>query len=524
MSLKPEMVTAPNNASSPGPRPKNRPSLYWKSLGHALAVFVLAWGAVMILFGRMRACVTKADPMHIRSSTKVNGLRASRLKKLALVAFLAGATAVSCLLFLPHRFAPTCYQITVDGEPVAFVENTYVAEEALDALLVLKSRQCGARLEVANDISISPAKSEGAEIVYKKGELARILASKIAFVAMGYAITVSGRDVVTLASREEAEGVLQGLKDMFVSAARREPGVTVKEVKLSENVTITEKKVKPTSITDVETAKRVLLRGTDRMRTYKVSRGDSLWSIASRSRMSVEDLRRANPEVKGDILQIGQTLNLVVPEPFLTVRTVEEKVVEKSIPKPVRYVTDDDLWPWQTVTKKEGKNGVRRIVYQITRENGIEIARETISSEIIEEPVEAVVARGSRPVSGKGTGKFVWPVRGVITSYFGPRRRDFHQGVDIAAPIGTSIVAADSGTVVFSGYYGGYGKVIFIDHGDGVMTIYGHNSANLVSAGEEVKKGQVIARVGQTGNATGPHLHFEVRMNDRPVNPLKLYQ
>ncbi|HHY37478.1 MAG TPA: peptidoglycan DD-metalloendopeptidase family protein [Clostridia bacterium] len=462
--------------------------------------------------------------MRIRSSAIGGGLRASLLRKLVPVAFIAGAVAVLCLLSLPRQFVPTCYQIIVDGEPVAFVENTCVAEEALDAVMVLKSRQYGTQLEVANEVRVSPARSEGAKIVHNKTELARILADKIAFVATGYVINVSGRDVVTLASREEAEGVLQGLKDMFVSAAAKEPGVTVKEVSLSENVSIAEKKVKPTSITDVETAKRVLLRGTDRIRTYKVSRGDSLWSIASRSRMSVEDLRRANPEVKGDVLQVGQTLNLVVPEPFLTVHTVEEKVVEQSIPHPVRYVTDDSLWPWQTVTQKKGKDGIRRIVYQITRANGIETARETISSEIIEEPVEAVVARGSRVVSGKGTGKFVWPARGIITSYYGSRRRDFHQGIDIAAPTGTSVVAADSGIVVFSGYYGGYGKVIFIDHGDDVLTIYGHNSANLVSAGEEVKKGQVIARVGRTGNATGPHLHFEVRIDGRPVDPLKLYQ
>ena len=116
----------------------------------------------------------------------------------------------------------------------------------------------------------------------------------------------------------------------------------------------------------------------------------------------------------------------------------------------------------------------------------------------------------------------VTPVSGIITSRFGNResiRTSGHTGLDIAAPAGTPIKAAAAGTVTFSGYSGGYGYVVKMDNGNGVETYYGHCSALYVSAGETVEAGDVIAAVGSTGNSTGNHLHFEVRVNGSVVNP-----
>lgn len=125
-----------------------------------------------------------------------------------------------------------------------------------------------------------------------------------------------------------------------------------------------------------------------------------------------------------------------------------------------------------------------------------------------------------------GTGKMVWPVAGRLSSSFGWRRhpvlkrKKFHNGQDIACPVGTPVLAADSGVVVISGWRGGYGYLVAIDHGRGLSTFYGHNSVLLVSEGDVVAKGQQIAKSGNTGLTTGPHLHFEVRINGEPVNPL----
>ena len=118
-----------------------------------------------------------------------------------------------------------------------------------------------------------------------------------------------------------------------------------------------------------------------------------------------------------------------------------------------------------------------------------------------------------------------WPLRGWITSRFGWRQfrgvREFHSGIDIATLEGTSIRAAADGNVEFSGWNAGYGKLVIINHGRGISTYYGHNSSNLVSAGQFVKKGTIIARVGSTGRTTGSHLHYEIRVNGNPVNPFK---
>jgi murein DD-endopeptidase MepM/ murein hydrolase activator NlpD len=124
-----------------------------------------------------------------------------------------------------------------------------------------------------------------------------------------------------------------------------------------------------------------------------------------------------------------------------------------------------------------------------------------------------------------GGGKLGWPVIGRVTSEYGYRirpnfgYRQLHSGIDIAASTGTPIRAAGDGVVYSAGWKGSYGNAVIIDHGSGIMTLYGHNSSFAVSSGQSVKRGQVIAYAGSTGNSTGPHCHFEVRVNGTPQNP-----
>jgi murein DD-endopeptidase MepM/ murein hydrolase activator NlpD len=128
--------------------------------------------------------------------------------------------------------------------------------------------------------------------------------------------------------------------------------------------------------------------------------------------------------------------------------------------------------------------------------------------------------------SGGGSGRVQWPLQGPLNSGFGYRQDPFgqgtrlHTGLDIGADTGTPIHAAASGTVNSAGWNGGYGNCVIIDHGDGLATLYGHQSRIAVSAGQMVNQGDVIGYVGSTGNSTGPHLHFEVRVNGEPENPL----
>lgn len=154
------------------------------------------------------------------------------------------------------------------------------------------------------------------------------------------------------------------------------------------------------------------------------------------------------------------------------------------------------------------------------------------------EAAESQLARDSENIAGlirqkiaastgvvRGTGRFVFPANANISSGFGNRVHPilgysrFHSGVDFSASYGSTIRAADSGRVIFSGWYGGYGQAVIIDHGGGLSTLYAHASRVFVSEGQTVTQGQAIAAVGSTGLSTGPHLHFEVRQNGNPVNP-----
>lgn len=143
--------------------------------------------------------------------------------------------------------------------------------------------------------------------------------------------------------------------------------------------------------------------------------------------------------------------------------------------------------------------------------------------------IEQMIRNNQSSYSGSrgGTGAMIWPTDATaITSPFGSRTHPifgstrFHSGIDIGADYGDSVHAADGGVVISAGWLGGYGKAVIIDHGNGISSLYGHNSELLVSEGQSVRKGQVISRVGSTGDSTGPHLHFEVRQNGSPVNPM----
>ncbi|MBS3940360.1 MAG: M23 family metallopeptidase, partial [Actinobacteria bacterium] len=126
---------------------------------------------------------------------------------------------------------------------------------------------------------------------------------------------------------------------------------------------------------------------------------------------------------------------------------------------------------------------------------------------------------GSARISAPSSSGFAWPMCAPVTSEYGPRWGRQHSGIDQGASTGAAIGASKAGTVIFAGRQGGYGNLTLIDHHDGVVTAYAHQNSIAVSAGQSVAQGQRIGTVGSTGNSTGPHLHFETRVNGSPVNP-----
>lgn len=149
------------------------------------------------------------------------------------------------------------------------------------------------------------------------------------------------------------------------------------------------------------------------------------------------------------------------------------------------------------------------------------------NSQEITAMIQRMEEEGRLAPQAGGTGQFMWPVNGEITSPFGWRvhpiwgTQIFHAGLDIAADYGEPVHAADSGTVVYAGWMGGYGNAVMIDHGGGLVTLYGHNSSITVGEGQQVGKGETIALAGSTGNSTGPHCHFEVRVHGEVTSPLQ---
>ena len=176
-------------------------------------------------------------------------------------------------------------------------------------------------------------------------------------------------------------------------------------------------------------------------------------------------------------------------------------------------------------------------VEAIARENGLDDPMQLTAGRVLFIPgaapdprpaeVAAQVAYQSdtsapREVQPGRAGRLLWPVRGVIYSPFGPRGGEHHDGLDLAAPEGSPIVAAADGTVVFAGEQRGYGRIILVAHAGDLVTVYAHNRDNQVRTGDKVVRGQQLATVGRSGNASGPHLHFEVRAGTKPRDPLAM--
>lgn len=213
--------------------------------------------------------------------------------------------------------------------------------------------------------------------------------------------------------------------------------------------------------------------------------------------------------------------------PLLSVCTVDREEYTEAIPSPVQETKDSTLYEGVTRTIQAGTDGQANVVADVTSVNGAEQSRDVLSYETVKEATPTIVAVGTKSRT-LAAGSLIWPCSGSISSPFGYRyifgHSSFHSGIDIDGDYGDSIVAAASGTVIFAGYSGTYGKLVKIDHGNGAVTFYAHCSRLLVSVGDQVSQGELIANVGASGRATGSHCHFEVQINGVAKNPLNYLQ
>jgi murein DD-endopeptidase MepM/ murein hydrolase activator NlpD len=334
-----------------------------------------------------------------------------------------------------------------------------------------------------------------------------------------YALNVNGKNLAVFRTKEEAENLLEDI----IKPYKQNKDSKIEDINFKEDVNIVETYAQIDDFYNYEETLYYITKGTNETRVHKVEKGENFWVIADKYNVPVSNLLKANPEVDPERIQIGQEISLVVPKPFITVVTTETKEYEEYIPYETEYEETSALFRGEYRVKRYGERGQRQIKAKIIKENGIEVDREILSETIVKEPVTKIVLKGTKkPPPRIGTGTFSKPTsRGTITSSFGWRWGRRHEGVDIGMPVGTPVKAADGGKVTFAGWKSGYGKIVIIDHGGNMETRYAHNSELLVKKGDRVYKGQTIAKSGNTGRSTGPHLHFEVRKNGTPVNPLK---
>jgi len=245
--------------------------------------------------------------------------------------------------------------------------------------------------------------------------------------------------------------------------------------------------------------------------SYVVVAGDSLWSIAGAKNLEVDTLIGSNVFRNSSLLRPGMTLRIPNQDGIFYTFRSEDKI--DDVARRYRIAVDRIRQANPTVDLHSLKAG-NEIFLPGARPAAIARPEST---------------RGSTATSSvnRATRNFRWPVMGRISSPYGwrrhpiTRRNDFHSGIDIRAARGTVIRAARDGRVTFAGWMGAYGKTVVIEHAGGQSSLYAHCSSILVRQGDRVTAGQNIARVGATGRATGPHLHFEIRNGNRPVNPLQ---
>lgn len=408
-----------------------------------------------------------------------------------------------------NEIATRSFEVYFDGNYVGNIRDMESFEEVLGDFRDTLQEENHAEVAISNTVEYIATHVEDGEIS-THDEIVANIASKIEYNILAYGIKVDGEILGELISEEEAEGILEAIKEPYREMMEDSE---ILELDFAQDVEIVQKEVSKYEIDDAEGLLKYLQKGTTEEKTYVVEQGDNFWTISSKYNMSVDELISANPTVDSELIHPGDELSLIVPKPYIGIRTVEVATFEEKIPYETEYEKVSWLYNDEYSTKKSGKYGLMEVEAKIIKENGIEVAREVIEEDIISEPVTKIVYQGTiEPPPRKGTGTFINPLpSGYVSSRYGARWGGFHYGVDIANSIGTPIKATDGGKVIYAGWFGDYGYMVQIDHGGGYTSVYGHCSKFYVEVGDMVYQGQKIAAVGNTGYSTGPHVHFEIR-------------
>lgn len=435
------------------------------------------------------------------------------------ISFLLVSAALGTALTLTTLYS-TSYAVTVDGQPVGVVADQSVVDHAIQTVEAQGSRLLGCEYQVEGEVDYQFTLTLKSDLSEERDirDFFYEQLNEVSDQLRACEVLVDGEVIGVVKDEAMLDTMLDELKDNYVNE-------NTVQADFVENVQI-DYVYAVDDLMTIEEMETALTANSTGETTYTVQKGDTFNAIAYSNDMSVSDLKALNPDVNINRLMIGDVLNVKELIPVLSVQTTEHQVYTQSIECPVETVEDSSMYKGDSKILTQGEEGEAQIEADVVYVNGYERERTVTSSTTLREPTTTVKAVGTKEkpkTASKGT--YIWPTSSHrINSYFGGRNLwgsyDYHSGLDIHATYGEQIKAADGGTVTFAGWKGTYGNLVVITHDNGTQTYYAHNSSLLVSVGEKVYQGQAIARAGSTGNSSGVHCHFEVRVNGKAVNPL----
>lgn len=423
----------------------------------------------------------------------------------------------------PHLYYNS-QAVYVNNKHIATINGTAISQGQFNDLLVAKLRErAGNNIQINETVELKKTHTPKKNIAINTDVVIANVCNRLTYKGEGGVIKINGEEAVVLASKTEAENVIKAALEKYMPE-----GSNVIEADFIDEVVAESKFVDEDELSTPEAAVKLLTATKRKQTTYTVQAGDAFSSIAERNKMTVDELLKLNPSITKDTmtrLKIGQMLNVMADIPVYPVKTVLSETTTEAMPMSANVKTDDRYYKTYQYVVNKGEAGQCIKTHRVTYINGNESYRRCIDTVVTKEPVDKQIILGTQENSTYyAQCSFSYPIKSCyISSGYGARNygSGVHYGTDFAAPTGTEIYATDSGVVEAAGSGGsGYGIWVVINHENGFKSLYAHCSAVCVKPGERVKKGQKIAAVGNTGDSTGSHLHFEIINNGEKNDPM----
>ena len=493
---------------------------------HALWLFMveLSWpvrnaagSAIYTVCGqavRLRGLVAGRNARASQRETEQAKAR-SRRKNQARITTALAFSAVG-LLFCTLSMYRVGLEVSLNGVPVGFVASQSEFEQSVEAVAARAGEILGVNYTLHPDVSYRLT-VVNKKLIYDSNEVERAIFAEIPNISELYLLKVDGVTVGGMTSAEQINAVLDKVKAQYVIPDRQGKADFVQSIEITRQMTA------KSNLRTADELYGALTAPTRAELTHTLSDEESAGRVAEQYGMGVVALAELNPTLDMSMVAPGQTLLVQARKTVLSVAHVYQYSYPEPIPYETEYVDDPKLWAGETKVVTEGVDGEMLLFADEHRLDGYIPEKTITGSLVLTEPVTEVIANGTR--TRNPTGTYIRPHGGQVTSNYGARyvfgRYDFHDGIDFAGRIGEPVVASDGGTVIFAGQKTGYGLVVIMSHGNGITTYYAHCSKLLVKEGQKIGQGEQIAKLGNTGRSTGPHVHFEVRVNNVQQNPNK---